>query len=425
MAVIPQDALVVVASWLPREKLLPLRAVSVLGRDAVAVAVRTHPECVCMKFDTRREGQFLASGAYAMPSDPVLAARTIDAIGRVFGRDCRKIIVISCDSPEVLSALSSFVHNGHGRLTTFQFFQSTMSVEALLEICRASPCLRTLEIWDRIPLIEADDISTLAASVSLACPLLSKVRFDFTSTLQKSPMETWACHFPKLRKLQLGTGDDDYIPSDFAAIEGAASQCVEATKCDLYACIVTPDLVQCLVSTPLSARLTSLSFSHAAISPETIIDAARGFDGLISLKLPDDFDGRRSFYESLARARPELKRLNLSSGNAADDSCVEAICNLFQLEKLVILSMNSLTNAVVDMILESSPQQTLQELEILSTDSITELEFQALVAGIPSLRTANWQSESWADEDDRLLDAIGAVLESRGGGWDAWMCDSD
>ena len=231
-------------------------------------------------------------------------------------------------------------------------------------------------------------------------------------------METWAKHIPKLKTLSLSNGYVDYVPTVFDQIEAAATQCVEATICDLTACIVHPNLVECLLRMPVSTRLTRLSLSEAKILPETLIDAARGFVGLRELHLPDHFDEGRRFYESLAQARPEITRLFCGYGNTADDACLRRICKLFRLETLVIVAMDSLTEDALPMILETPCRQSLREFGISYVGAARLPAIHALVAGCPLLSTLECETDMPATPRDFAFeDAIDSPLESRGGGW--------
>ena len=198
----------------------------------------------------------------------------------------------------------------------------------------------------------------------------------------------------------------------------SAAQCVEATECDLGACIVHSNLVECLLRTPLSTRITRLALSDAEIWPETIIKLVHGLLGLVDLQLPDNFDdGDPSFYESLARARPEIERIDSGFSNSGDDACMKQICEL-PLEKLSISQMFLLTKACVGMILDSPCSQTLRHLDIFGTDALCDIEIHALVAGCPLLHTVEWETDNpEADAGgEAIARATEALLVSRGGG---------
>ena len=412
---IPEDTLADIASWLPKKDLLALRAVSGLGRDAVAVAVRSQP--AHQVFNPRlKNGDVGTTGRVQY----VLPAHVIDAIGRVFGPTYRELLVYGT-SADVLTAYTSFAANTHGALETIET-GSEFTLEALLQICKTSPRLTKLSVRSynpNNPPNQSAEYSAFARSVTPLCPLLSDVRFPFPArTLSRSPMETWAKHIPKLKTLSLSNGYIEYVPSVFDQIEAAATQCVEATECDLCACIVHPNLVECLLRTPLSTRLTRLSLSEATILPKTLIDAARGFVCLRELRLPDDFDEGRRFYKSLAQARPEITRLYCGYGNTADDACLRRICKVFRLETLVIVAMESLTEDAVPMILETPCRQSLREFGISYVGAARLPAIHALVAGCPLLSRLDWEDDEPTPPSEYAFeDAIDSLLESRGGGW--------
>ena len=413
---IPEDTLADIASWLPKKDLIALRAVSGLGRDAVTVAVRSRP--AHQVFNPRRTKRPFYS--QADPTD-FLPARAIDAIGRVFGPTYRELRVYSA-SADMLTACTAFAANAHGALETIEI-RANLSVEALLQICKTSPRLTKLSVrsyeahGNPIP---SADYSAIAISLTLLCPLLSDVHFPSGTgrSSSRSPMETFAKHFPKLKTLSLSTGYVQHVPTAFDQIEAAATQCVEATVCDLNACIVHPNLVECLLRTPLSTRLTRLRLSEATILPKTLIDAARGFVCLRALHLPDDFDEGRRFYKSLAQARPEITRLYCGYGNTADDACLRRICKLFRLETLVIVAMDSLTEDAVPMILETPCRQSLREFGISYVGAARLPAIHALVAGCPLLSRLDWEDDEPTPPSEYAFeDAIGSLLVSRGGGW--------
>ena len=416
---IPEDTLADIASWLPKKNLLALRAVSGLGRDAVATAVRAHPAHQVMKPRLKKGATNFSSPGYP----DYMPARAIDAIGRVFGPTYRELWVYSAPG-DMLTACTAFAANTHGALETIEI-RADLSVEALLQICKTSPRLTKLRVRSYNPLPRdppnqpADYYSAFASSVALLCPLLSDVDFPSgTRSSSRSPMETWAKHFSKLKKLSLSTGYVEHVPSAFDQIEAAATQCVEATVCDLNACIVHPNLVECLLRTSLSTRLTRLSLSETTILPKTLIDAARGFVCLRELHLPDDFDEGRRFYKSLAQARPEITRLYCGYGNTADDACLRLICKRFRLETLVIVAMDSLTEDAVPMILETPCRQSLREFGISYVGAARLPAIHALVAGCPLLSRLDWEDDEPTPPSEYAFeDAIESLLVSRGGGW--------
>ena len=411
---IPEDTLVGVSSFLPKKELLALRAVAVLGRDAVAVAVRAHPADEVFKPEQQRTKN-------RVPICPVLPARAIDTIGRVLGPRYRQLSLRGIFPDEYGAAFATFAANTHGALESVDIFCSGISTETLLKICRASPRLTKLSVvpydYPENPNQSDEYDYSALASVGLTCPLLSDVRYP-RGPAPRSPMETWASYFPKLERLSLSNGRVNYVPSDFGQIEVAATQCVEATKLNLEGCLVHPNLVDFLLRTPLSTRVTCLSLTEASILPEIIIDAARGFVGLRGLQLPDEFAEDRHFYESLARARPEIKRLDCGYGNKADNACLKRISELFMLETLVITGMDNLTKDVIPMILASPCRQSLRELGVYYVDAFGYDEIQAFVAGCPLLSTFEFEDD--AENEDRVVaieHEIGPLLMSRGGGW--------
>ena len=163
-----------------------------------------------------------------------------------------------------------------------------------------------------------------AVKVGLICPLLDHVALP---ELERSPAETWAMNFPNLKCLEFGSMRSEESPNqeDCERIKESVARCTQATGANFYMCRVTRPLIECLLRTPLPSRLTTLLFHmEARIDPALILLAVQGCDALRELSLPELFAGGRLFYESLARARPELERLDFGSWRATGVSLARA-----------------------------------------------------------------------------------------------------
>jgi hypothetical protein len=227
-------------------------------------------------------------------------------------------------------------------------------------------------------------------------------------------------HFPKLKALRFGTGYVDYRPELFDQIRETVAKCPLATEVDLCACVVHSDLIECLVRSPLDTRLTRLVLVEAQISVPTILAAARGFQKLRDLELPDDFECDAGFYLLLYQARPEIARLNVGCGSNIDDAVVEFLCNKFRLEVLRFAVNRNLTDVgVINAILDSTSSKTLQEVEFdYACCSLEGSEILCLADGCPSLKKMTWNladADEYREFQATDLRRLSDLLESRGG----------
>ena len=285
VASIPEDVLDKAARWLEIKDLLCLRAVSPSGRNAVrrAIAKKAIPRVRKLFFDRQ---QYVLGGALAMQASP----QAVEAMGRVFGAGC--VDLCTCGtSAHSLAALYSFVCSTNGGLRTLSLFESSISSDLLLVMCRAAPNLVSLS-GPRYVHTSDDAIVAIAA----ACPQLEDVWFSDVGT-GLSPAERWQGRFPRLKWLTLRNYDSSlqvsmkppYRPTLLEAIsEAARSTCAEGLNLD--GCPVFPDLIEAIVGTPLGDRLTSLgsgeSGLHTNIEPAALLAAARGFPRLTEFWIP-------------------------------------------------------------------------------------------------------------------------------------------
>ena len=395
--------------------LVALRCASRACLEAVRRAVNGHPYCSHQHFSQVKK-HFNVQG---------IAAR-----GRVFGGGCRSL---SFECPwELLSSFRSFVINTEGRLRTMYITTTPIAVRPLMVMLRACPLLTQLSLdWvcptsTKLAFTTLDKIDQLAAEISRACPLLEDVRLPRVGgeTHQLCQAETFAMHFPRVRSLKfygiwrIGPQLIYYEPSHFDRIEEAGRRCVCADELDLSESHVSPALVEVLVRTPLRERVTSIDCSfNTDVSPGTMLQCSRGFVSLRKLALPEKFPATPAFYDSLWRARPELKSLHLMS-SFDDDSCIRMICERFSLEELHLWSMKSLTPAVVDMILSSPCARTLRAAHFGHHDHVFDLPALLRIAnGCPLLSALDWDFEDtpYSESDYGVIDSICAVQKSRGG----------
>jgi hypothetical protein len=416
----PQEMLVLSCSWSTRKDLLAIRGSSSAGRDVVRRAVIGHEDCKL----------FWAQKEYQWPptprGDPVQSAKSIEAFARVFGGGCRELRIHAGESEDVMAAFQSISVAANPSLDKLILYNTSVPLDMLLDMCRANPRLKEIHVEFGVPQIASVPVLELAARVSAVCPMLTDVILPWEQE-SLSPVETWCMHFPHLKKLRFSKALvwGSYAPTEFRNIEESAVRCLDATEADFNFCFVLPPLVECLLRTPLSSRLTKLSLGpETRIHPDLVLECAHGFNGLRHLQLPSGFDGGGlAFYDSLTRARPELTSFNFGHSNPADDACAKLVCERCCLQSMCLNAMPSLTLSVVDSVLASPTSQTLQKVQIYFINNLGPAAVLRLVVGCTSLREVSWQEVAFEDrkaarrlqDTDAHLIAVTGILASRGG----------
>ena len=391
--------------------LLALRSVSHACLDAVRRAIKTHPTNDVRFYGTND-------------------VRQITAVGQVLGSGCQRITYQGKSNqlfPDKLDALQQvIVVETRGCLRELSICCSTISPQRFLEICSMCPQLKELDADWGLPNIREADMDVFAGELSRLCPLLERVSIVRGELL--SPAETYAMHFPNLKHLDLEVEELDagYAPSRFDKIEAAARQCVGAEELGLGRCSVSADLAERLIRTPLQDRIKTLYFGFSDVSEQTLLRLAAGLKALREIIFPDDFSGSPEFFRSLARARPALKELHFGEeADLIDDACVAAICENLALENLSIDRNDTLTPAVVDIILRSPTAQTLSEVAFFHSQAVTSAGILRLVRGCPRLRELAWYVEgltplavAWPEgtQHGKNVDDLNALLKERGRG---------
>ena len=363
------------------------------------------------------------------------AARIITTVGAVLGSGCQILTYhgnTQATPPEVLNALRQFVVETQGRLRELSLNGSPISLQLFLEICRACPQLKELDAGWGLPNIASADVDVFAAELSRSCRLLESVSIQ-RDVLLLSPAEAYAMHFPNLKCLDLEVEDPDggfepYEPSRFDKIEAAAHQCVGAEGLGLSQCIVSEDLAERLLRTPLQSRIKSLYLSNAIISPQTILRFAAGLEVLEAIVFPDEISGSPEFFTSLARARPSLRELYFEDLSTLDDACVAVLCENLKLETLHIDRNDTLTPAVVDIILGSPTADTLSEASFSNTIAFTSGGILRLARNCPRLAQLTWSARGLrplADGNGKNVDDLTALLKERCRGHSDWHFSVD
>lgn len=322
-----------------------------------------------------------------------------------------------------MAAFQSISVAANPSLDDLLLYNTSVPLDMLLDMCRASPRLKRIHAIN-LPQIASVPVLEIATRVSAVCPMLTEVHLPEHETL--SPVETWCMHFPHLKRLRFGrvlSRSTTHTPTEFRNIEESAVRCLDATEADLNFCVVLPPLVECLLRTPLSSRLTKLKLGPVTqINPDLVLECARGFTALRHLELPSGFDGGGlAFYDSLTRARPELTSFDFGQRNPADDACVKLLCERCCLKFMHLYVMPSLTPSVVDSVLASPTSQTLQKLETYFVNALAPAAVLRLVVGCASLRDVWWGNNSTRNHSVRLRDtdehliAARGILTSRGG----------
>jgi hypothetical protein len=308
------------------------------------------------------------------------------------------------DSPEMLEALRQFVVETSGCLRKLSICGSLISTQLLLEICRACPQLKEIELGKLkpVPNVARADVDDFAAALSRACPLLESVEIRRDDLL--SPAETYAMHFPNLKCLDLNAtpnADSGYAPTRFDKIEASVRQCVGAEELNISYCTVPAALAERLNRRPLQSRIKCLLLMDATISQSTLLQLAASLEVLKIIVFPDNLSYSPEFFTSLARARPSLKELSFGDGiSTLDDACVAAIFENFELENIQIENNHTLTRAAVDLLLRTPTAETLSGAIFRNTSAFTSAVILRLVRGCPRLAELNWR------EKDRLISPL-------------------
>ena len=307
------------------------------------------------------------------------------------------------ESPEMLKALRQFVLETQGCLSELRVRGSLISTQLLLEICRACPRLKKIEIgtlW-AVPNVARADVDDFAAALSRACPLVETVEIQ----RDLSPAETYAMHFPNLKNLELNAtpnADSGYAPTRFDKIEASVRQCVGAEELCISYCTVPAALAERLNRTPLQSRIKCLLLMDATISQSTLLQLAASLEVLKTIVFPDNLSYSPEFFTSLARARPSLKELSFGDRiSTLDDACVAAIFQNFTLENIQIDNNHTLTRAAVDLMLRTPTAETLSEAIFRDISAFTSAVILRLVRGCPRLADLNWR------ETDGLISPLG------------------
>ncbi len=354
------------------------------------------------------------------------SSEKITAMGRVFGGGCRSLCFGRLKSEECVSALQNFVTSTKGQLRCFTYLgpgPSLCSVSALLEMCRASPLLTTLRVYGAPGcIINAANLDDFASAVSSACPLLDCVWLPSP----RSPAEDYQWHFPRSERLDFcRRGHDGEEPRAirWEGIEATLRACAQAVGIDFENFTVPSRLVDLLLGAPAASRLKALHFGEeTVISPDSILRLARGLEALSDLQFPYDFGGESEFYSSLVQARPAIVRLSLGFCNV-DHEELRIICEGLRLEYLDV-RYNDIRLAgplAIEAIVESPCAQTLRSIDLCQLPFVPE-ELLQLVRGCPKLAKLEWEAPEEDEyfslfpiEDGPAVDAINALLKSRGG----------
>ncbi len=355
------------------------------------------------------------------------SAQNIAAMGRVFGSGCRSLAFGKLKSEECVSALQNFVTSTKGQLRYLHWTAggpSLLTWSALLEMCRASPLLTTFKVHGAP--VSTANLDDFASAVSSACPLLE----DVWLPCPRSAAEDYQWHFPRSEHLdfcrRLGVQEGSIR---WEGIEATLRACVQAVGIDFEHFTVSSRLVDLLLGAPAASRLKALHFSEeSVISPELILRFASSLGALSRLQLPHDFDGGTQFFRSLVLARPTIVRLDLAFGNV-DHEELRIICEGLRLEHLD-LAYNDIRLAAhhpnaVEVIVESQCAQTLRSIDLCYLPFVPE-ELLQLLRGCPKLAKLEWEAPEdfngtgqdfplFPIEDGPAVDAINALLKSRGG----------
>ena len=408
---LPHDALGHCASWVASKRsILRLRAVSTEGLGAARRAIASRAS---RRLSHVRIGKIKIAGAAKYDTDP----RTVEALGRVFGAGCNSLQVneMGSKSFEFVDAVRFFVARTNGGLRKLEY--DGVPAAALVMMCQASPRLKKVSASLAFP----SDAEMRA--IAAACPELDDVD---VGNSEFSSAETWQRHFPKLRRLALSHRIPLYTPTRLDVISEAA-RTTDATLLDVGGCHIERDVIDAVVGTPLGDRIEYFGFNDSSdetkLEREAVLAAARGFPRLRHLVIPEGSTmGGPGFYEELARARPNLKRLSINCDASTTDACIAAACAHLSLEILELEGCPALSR-FADGILAGDSAATLISLVVTYCASESErgliipYDVLRIVRGCPNLIALDWyqheppHAQGW----DEITKEITELLTSRGG----------
>ena len=391
--------------------LLALRCACKAGKKAVERAAREHKAVEVIGF---RDGA---------------SAQAIQTFGRYFGSGCRTLD-LGFGSKHMLAIRDFVVSDTRGQLRELRikFSGSTLSRDVLMEMCRGCRQLRVFDASSDAPCLNGPtkgaNLADFASELSRACPLLEDVRLR--SNLL-SAAETYAMHFPRLKCLSFRAQDPEgYEPTCYDQIEVTLRTCAHVDHVWLTDCIVSPALVDLLLRSPIRGRLRKLVVrGYAEISPELILQCARGFETMTVLYLPDGevFSAEPEFYHDLAQARPTIKAFDPGWGSEIDDAGLRFMCEGCRLEELVLSSTENLSSDAIEAILQTPTAQTLRKLYFYGNHQFASAAMLRLFRGCPQLADFVWETD---DDDscpieDGPHDEILRLIKSRGGKRRKWF----
>ena len=368
---LPREIICHITSYLHPHQLLGLRCQSKHCRDAIRFAAISHAGCSSIMLDSRPH--------------PTLGEARMH-VARAFGHACRQLWWgVSFYPPE--PGYSNFNDVGYQRLVAW---------------CGAAPNLIRLYA----PCVKID-VET-AAAIGRACPMLEDVKFCDTSCA--SPAETWARCFPRLRRVSLfGCKEwrqsehllgEFYALADLEAISETVAVCTSAVELDCRECDVSRPVIDRIVGTPFGNRLRAINFLRGAADAETVLACARECPHLRGLVLPDALASAPgqaippSFYEALARARPELTYLKFCNLYVNYNHILAAVSHL----RLRCLEIANTCGsgihdpALVDGILASPSAATLELLRIHECEvALGGEDVLRLVNGCPQLHSFGYE----------------------------------
>ena len=366
---LPRDVSCHITSYLHPHQLLGLRCQSKYCRDAIRFAATLHAGCSSIVLKTN--------------------ARPLEArmhVARAFGHSCRQLEWgVTFYPPE--PGYSNFNDIGYQRLVAW---------------CGAAPNLIRLHA----PCVKID-VET-AAAIGRACPMLEEVKFRDLHCA--SPAETWARCFPRLRRVSLAGHNEwrqsehllgeFYALADLEAISETVAVCTSAVELDCRECDVSRPVIDRILGTPFGNRLRAINFLRGAADAETVLACARECPHLRGLVLPDALASAPgqaippSFYEALARARPELTYLKFCNLYVNYNHILAAVSHL----RLRCLEIANTCGsgihdpALVDGILASPSAATLELLRIHECEvALGGEDVLRLVEGCPLLHSFGYE----------------------------------
>lgn len=427
---LPQDALVLIASWVKRKDLLALRGASAAGRDAVRGAVVGHEGLTPpLKYSI---GTFFEG--YTPPPTTLfgfqkfLDPRKVEAVGRVLGGGCKSLNIIP-GSDDLIAAYRSFIVNAQHGLVDIHV-RHVFPLHLLAELCGLTRNLRQLIFTSLGPNpwnYTESELVDFAAQLGPACPFLENFHLP---NLVICPAEMFNKHFSKREVVEFGgDGINWYTPTRFDRIEESIAACETNDLGFEGRVVVEPELIECLLRTSLADRLESLHFGETRIEESTILEAARGFRNLRSLRLPFENTYPLAFHESLANIRPELIDFDFGICSYADDEVVRLVCARYSLKVIHLDEMSNVTPAFVDIILASPCSETLTALDVVYLDSEDSLwepdpallvfDILRLVIGCPNLvrvETHMHGNPRTSEHAVSLIKHIRQIIEKNRGG---------